>query len=129
MTKKEQFLNVWVKKLPDGDQQAFTRQLQALLQPVAGVRVKPKLSLFQKLLHWRVRLKYNRIVRELASVRAMLEVYAIHSDVRMMRKIAALKGRKALLEMYAQQIRERIQGTSANTFTIPQGYGEKHVNR
>lgn len=129
MTRKEQFLNVWVKKLPDGEQKAFVRQLDGLLQPVADVRAKPKLPMLQKLLHWRVRLKYNKIVRELASVRAMLEVYAIHSDARMVKKIAHLKGRKATLETHAQQIRDRVQGMSVNAFAIPQGYGERHVNR
>jgi len=112
MTKKEQFLNVWVKKLPDSEQRAFIRQLEALLQPVVDTHPKQKTSPFQKLLRWRMRAKYNKMVRELASIRAMLEVYAIHSDMWTRRKVARLRGRKASLETHAQQIRDTIDGAT-----------------
>lgn len=108
MTKKEQFLNIWVKRLPESDQQTFIKQLEALLEPVR-IQEKPRYSFFQNILRSRLRHRYNKMARRLAKVKAMLEVYTVrHTDIGLWKKVVVLKGERAQLETYLQQIRNQL---------------------
>ena len=116
MTKKEQFLSIWVKKLPDSEQEIFIRQLEGLLEVPVLPKQPRRLSALQRFAQQWLERKHNALSCELASVKAVLEVEmsavaSMYSNVplRVVRRIARLKGRKAFLETHTQQIRMKLR--------------------